>query len=122
MKTKDDCLFCKIVAGEVPSTKVYEDDIVYAFDDINPMMPVHTLVIPKEHYDNIADDLPAEVSAGIVAGVQKVAEIKGIKEDGFRVCVNTGKHGCQAVNHVHFHVMGGAQMDTGSPLKKNMGK
>ena len=83
MKKKDDCLFCKIVAGEVPSTKVYEDDVVYAFDDINPMMPVHTLVIPKDHYDNVADDLPADVSAGIIAGVQKVAEIRESKRMDF---------------------------------------
>lgn len=122
MKRKDDCLFCKIINGEVPSKKVYEDDLVYAFEDINPMMPVHTLVIPKNHYDNIADDVDSNTSAAMIAGVQKVAEIKGIKESGFRVCVNTGKHGCQEVNHLHFHVMGGAQMDTGSPLKKDMGK
>lgn len=122
MSNHEDCLFCKIIAGEVPSTKVYEDDIVYCFEDINPMMPVHTLVVPKKHYDNIADDLDAETAAGMIAGVQKVAEIKGVKEPGFRVCVNTGKHGAQAVNHLHFHVMGGAQMDTGSPLKKDMGK
>ena len=122
MPNHDDCLFCKIISGEVPSTCVYEDDQVYCFEDINPMMPVHTLVVPKKHYDNIADDLDATTSAAMIAGVQKVAEIKGIKEPGFRVCVNTGKHGAQAVNHLHFHVMGGAQMDTGSPLKEDMGK
>lgn len=117
-----DCLFCKIIAGDIPSTKVYEDDLVYAFDDINPMMPVHTLVVPKKHYDNIACDVDADTSAALIAGIQKVAEIKGIKTSGFRVVANTGKHGAQEVNHLHFHVMGGAQMDTGSPLKENMGK
>lgn len=122
MSEHDDCLFCKIIAGDVPSTKVYEDDLVYAFEDINPMMPVHTLVVPKKHYDNIADDVDAESAAALIAGVQKVSEIKGVKEPGFRVCINTGEHGAQAVNHLHLHVMGGAQMDTGSPLKKDMGK
>ncbi len=122
MNKKDGCLFCKILDGEIPSTKVYEDDLVYAFEDINPMMPVHTLVIPKNHYDNIADDVDSKTAAAMIAGVQKVAEIKNIKDSGFRVCVNTGKHGCQEVGHLHFHVMGGAQMDTGSPLKKDMGK
>ncbi len=122
MQNHSDCLFCKIIAGEVPSTKVYEDDLVYCFDDINPMMPVHTLVVPKKHYDNIADNLDADTSVAMIAGVKKVAELKNIKESGFRVCVNTGVHGAQTVNHLHFHVMGGAQMDAGSPLKKDMGK
>lgn len=112
---KDDCLFCKIVAGEVPSTKVYEDEHVYAFDDINPMMPVHTLIIPKNHYDNIADNVPAEELGHVFAAVQKVAEIKGVVEGGFRTLANTNDHSCQSVHHLHVHVLGGAQMNDGNP-------
>lgn len=112
---KDDCLFCKIVAGEIPSTKVYEDDRVFAFDDINPMMPVHTLIIPKDHYDNIADDIPEDVLGHLFGTVQKIAEIKGVKDDGFRVIVNTNDNAQQSVHHVHVHVLGGAQMNAGNP-------
>lgn len=112
---KDDCLFCKIVAGEVPSTKVYEDEHVYAFDDISPMMPVHTLIIPKNHYDNIADNVPAEELGHVFAAVQKVAEIKSVVEGGFRTLANTNDHSCQSVHHLHVHVLGGAQMNDGNP-------
>ncbi|WP_165172776.1 HIT domain-containing protein [Adlercreutzia sp. ZJ242] len=112
---KDDCLFCKIVAGEIPCTKVYEDDDVLAFDDVSPMMPVHTLIVPKNHYDNIADDIPTEEMGRLFGAVAKVAEIKGVTEGGFRTLVNTGDHACQSVHHVHVHVLGGAQMNDGSP-------
>ena len=81
---KDDCLFCKIAKGEIPSTVVYEDEAVLAFEDINPMMPVHTLIIPKDHYDNIADNVPADTLGAVFGAVQKVAEIKGVVADGFR--------------------------------------
>lgn len=112
---KDDCLFCGIVSGDVPSNKVYEDDHVLAFEDINPMMPVHVLIIPKDHYDNIADGLPDDVMASLMQAVGKIVEIKGIKEDGFRVIINTNDDACQTVHHVHVHVLGGAQMNDGSP-------
>ena len=115
---KDDCLFCKIVAGEVPSTKVYEDEHVLAFEDVSPMMPVHTLIVPKNHYDNIADDIPVEEMGHLFGAVAKVAEAKGVTEDGFRVIVNTNDHACQSVHHVHVHVLGGAQMNDGDPSVK----
>lgn len=112
---KDDCLFCKIAKGDIPCTKVYEDDMVLAFEDISPMMPVHTLIIPKNHYDNIADNVPAEELAAVFGAVQKVAEAKGIVEGGFRTLANTNDHSCQSVHHLHVHVLGGAQMNDGNP-------
>jgi histidine triad (HIT) family protein len=110
-----ECLFCKIVAGEIPSTKVYEDDYVLAFEDVNPQMPVHTLIIPKDHYDNIADGIPEEELGRLFAAVGKVAELKGVRERGFRTIVNTNDDAQQTVHHVHVHVLGGAPMNTGNP-------
>lgn len=115
--TNEDCLFCKIVAGDVPSNKVYEDDYVYAFDDISPMMPVHTLIIPKDHYENIIDSIPDDTMAHLMHAVEKVAKIKGVDESGFRVIINTNDDACQTVHHVHVHVLGGAQMNDGNPSK-----
>lgn len=112
---KDDCLFCSIIKGDVPSNKVYEDENVLAFEDINPMMPVHVLIIPKNHYDNIADGIPDDEMACLMQAVGKIADIKGVKEDGFRVIINTNDNACQTVHHVHVHVLGGAQMNDGSP-------
>ncbi len=113
----EDCIFCKITAGEIPSTKVYEDDQVLAFEDLNPMMPVHTLIVPKEHHANIGDDIPDALMGHLFNTVKKVAEIKGIAESGYRVIVNTGDDACQTVHHVHVHVLGGAPMNDGSPAK-----
>lgn len=104
-----DCIFCKIVAGEIPATKVYEDDQVVAFNDINPNAPVHVLVIPRKHLASV-NDLSAEDSAmlgKLFAAVQHVAEEKGIAESGYRVITNTGKDSGQVVHHLHFHVLGG---------------
>lgn len=113
----EDCIFCKITAGEIPSTKVYEDDQVLAFEDLNPMMPVHTLIVPKEHHANIGDNIPDALMGHLFNTVKKVAEIKGIAESGYRVIVNTGDDACQTVHHVHVHVLGGAPMNDGSPAK-----
>ena len=112
---KDDCLFCKIVAGEVPSTKVYEDDDVYAFEDLNPQMPCHTLIVPKNHYDNIGDDMPTDEMGKLFGAVSTIARIKGIDKSGYRVIVNTGDDAQQSVHHIHVHVLGGAPMNDGSP-------
>ena len=107
----NDCLFCKIIAGEIPSTKVYEDDSVLAFRDINPQAPVHILVIPKTHIASIADITPE--NSGVIAHISEViahiAREQGLNE-GFRVCTNTGAHGCQSVKHLHFHLLGGRQL------------
>ena len=115
---KDDCLFCKIVDGEIPSTKVYEDDVVYAFEDVSPMMPTHTLIVPKNHYDNIAADIPEDEMGHLFKTVAKIADIKGITDSGFRVVVNTNDDACQSVHHLHVHVLGGEQMNDGNPSLK----
>ena len=105
----EDCVFCKIINGEIPSTKLYEDDRVLAFKDINPEAPVHFLVVPKEHIAS-ANELN-EDNANIVAHIFKVinklvVETK-IADSGYRIINNCGKDGGQTVNHIHFHVLGG---------------
>lgn len=110
-----DCLFCKIAKGEIPSTKVYENDTVYAFEDVNPMLPVHVLVVPKNHYRNIADSIPDQEMADLMQAAGEVARLKGVAESGFRLVANTGDDACQTVHHVHVHVLGGARMNDGNP-------
>ena len=103
-----DCIFCKIVAGEIPSTKAYEDDKVLAFYDLDPQAPVHILIVPKEHITSAAD-ITAE-NSGAVAHIfevaAKLAEEKGLG-DGFRIVTNSGERAGQSVKHLHFHLMGG---------------
>ena len=107
-----DCLFCRIIAGEIPSTKVYEDDQVYAFRDINPQAPVHVLIVPKKHMKNIlelaADDTGA--AEAVTRAIKTIAAQEGVAESGFRVITNSGKDGCQSVEHLHFHLLGGKQL------------
>lgn len=106
-----DCLFCKIINDEIPSQKVYEDDDVYAFKDINPQAPYHALIIPKEHINSVADI--DENNSEIVSKIFEVAA-KIAKEDkldnGFRVVTNSGEYGCQSVDHLHFHLLSGKQL------------
>ena len=111
----EDCLFCNIAAGEIPAKKVLENDEVIAFEDISPMMPVHVLVIPKDHYDDISDGIPAETLNAMIDAVGEVAKIKGVEETGYRVITNKGDDACQSVHHVHLHVLGGAKMNDGDP-------
>ena len=108
----EDCIFCKIIKGEIPSEKVYEDDEILAFYDINPATPIHILVIPKKHIDCIAHmQKEDEQLIGKIYGViNKIAEEKGFKENGFRVIVNSGKDSGQEVMHLHFHVLAGTKM------------
>lgn len=115
--TDKDCVFCKIVAGDIPCDKVYEDDRVLAFRDLNPMMPVHVLVIPKAHYANLTDDVTDEDMVAVMRAVGKVAESEGVKESGFRIISNTGDDACQSVHHWHVHVLGGGQMNDGDPAR-----
>ena len=106
-----DCLFCKIIAGEIPSGKVYEDEFVYAFRDIAPQAPVHVLVVPKTHVAS-ADEINGEnasLVAKIFEAIQKIAKAEGL-EKGYRVVTNIGAHGCQSVKHIHFHILGGEQL------------
>ncbi len=108
----EDCIFCKIVAGEIPCKKVYEDEQVLAFYDVNPAAPVHVLVIPKKHIRDItqvsAEDM-AIVSA-VILTAQKIVKEMNLSEDGFRVVINTGKMGGQTVPHLHFHILGGRML------------
>ena len=106
-----DCLFCKIAAGEIPSTKVYEDDQVLAFRDIAPMAPTHILVIPKAHIGSVAEITPANsaVVAHIFAVIPLIAQTEGLTE-GYRVVSNCGAHAGQTVHHLHFHILGGRQL------------
>ena len=109
----NDCLFCKIAAGEIPSTKVYEDERVLAFRDIAPQAPVHVLVIPKKHvsgwYD--AKDEDDAQLAHLMRAAATVARMEGIVESGFRVVSNCGADAQQTVKHLHLHVLGGRAME-----------
>ena len=108
----NDCLFCKIIKGEIPSDKVYEDETVYAFKDINPKAPVHLLIIPKKHYPTL-NDLPDD-EMGIIAHIhcvmKKLALEFGVAETGYRILANINKEGGQVVFHVHYHLIGGRQL------------
>lgn len=105
-----DCIFCKIVAGKIPSRKVYEDDEILAFHDINPMAPVHFMIIPKQHVDSLATCGPehAPVLGRIMAVAGRLAREQGAT-DGFRTIVNTGRVGRQDVYHLHIHIIGGPE-------------
>lgn len=107
----DDCIFCKIVKGEIPSTKVYEDEQFYAFKDIAPVAPVHVLIIPKKHIAGIASLTEADrlIAANMLFVIQKVAAQLGLT-DGFRVVFNTGEKAGQTVHHMHAHLLGGKEM------------
>lgn len=106
-----DCLFCKIINGEIPSSKVYENEYVYAFKDINPQAPVHVLVVPKKHIC-CADKITAENSlevARVFEAIPKIAAEMGLT-NGYRIINNCGEDGCQTVKHIHFHVLGGKKL------------
>ena len=106
-----DCLFCAIINGDIPSKKVYEDDLCYAFYDINPQAPVHFLVVPKLHVSS-ADAVNEENSsyvAHIFESIPKIAKTCGL-ENGYRIITNIGEDGCQSVKHLHFHVIGGKKL------------
>ena len=107
----ENCLFCKIIAGDIPSTKVYEDDAGLAFRDIAPQAPTHILVIPKTHIPSV-DGITAEnsaVVAHIFEVIPQIAKAEGLK-DGYRVVSNCGDHAGQTVKHLHFHILGGKQL------------
>ena len=107
----DNCVFCGIVSGAIPSKKVYEDDVRVAFYDLEPQAPVHVLVVPKQHI-SCANEITADNSgaiARIFEAVPVIADKLGLK-DGYRIVNNCGKHGCQSVMHLHFHLLGGKQL------------
>ena len=106
-----DCIFCKIVNGEIPSNKIYEDDKIVSFYDINPEAKIHFLVLPKAHIAS-ADDINennSEIVAHIFANIPKIAKMAGLT-NGYRVITNSGPDSCQSVPHIHFHVIGGEKL------------
>lgn len=105
------CIFCKIISGEIPSKKVFENEKVLAFHDVNPQAPVHILVIPKEHIvsaDEICDG-NADTVSEIFKAIPQIAKSAGL-ENGYRVITNIGDDGCQSVRHMHFHILGGKKL------------
>lgn len=108
----DDCIFCKIIKREIPSSIVYEDSEIIAFRDVNPQAPIHILVIPKKHISSLVDlKEEDEIVVGkIYTVINKIAEQEGIDKKGFRVIVNCGEDGGQEVKHLHFHILGGRKL------------
>ena len=108
----ENCLFCKILSGEIPSTCVYEDDTVYAFRDIHPQAPTHILVIPRKHVDSMAmiDQASDQELAACLRAIRKIAMEEKL-ENGYRVVSNCGPDACQSVPHLHFHILGGRRME-----------
>lgn len=107
----ESCLFCKIAAGEIPSKCVYEDDRIFCFHDINPQAPVHVLVIPRAHIPSVdgIDEANADIVAHIFTKIPEIASSLGLT-NGYRVISNCGADACQSVKHLHFHILGGAQL------------
>jgi histidine triad (HIT) family protein len=108
----DECIFCKIVAGEIPSEQVYKDELVTAFRDIHPLAPTHVLIIPNEHMVN-TNDLSArhaDMAARMLTVVPEIAKKEGIAENGYRLIMNAGPDGNQVVMHMHMHLLGGHRM------------
>ena len=106
-----DCLFCKIITGDIPSAKVYENEYVYAFRDIQPQAPVHVLIVPRQHIASIDEVTPenSEILRHIAESIPEVAKALGLT-NGYRVITNVGEDGCQSVRHLHFHLLGGTKL------------
>ena len=104
----DDCLFCKIISGDIPSERVYEDDCCIAIRDIDPQAPVHILVIPKKHYKDVTELDSADIAVKLLLAVGKIAKQCGV-DGGFRVVINTGVEAGQSVPHLHLHLMAGRE-------------
>ncbi len=106
------CVFCKIIEGEIPSTKIYEDENILAIKDINPMAPVHVVIFPKKHIEStmLLNGENSELVAKIFAKIPEIAKACEIDKSGFRVINNCGEDGCQSVPHIHFHLLGGKKL------------
>ncbi len=111
----NDCIFCKIVSGDIPCSLVYQDDKVIAFKDINPLAPVHILIIPKQHIESAqaVNSENSQLVAYIFEKIPGVAREAGIADSGYRVVTNIGKDSGQAVPHLHFHILGGRKLEIG---------
>jgi len=105
----EECVFCKIISGEIPSEKVYEDDMVFSFKDISPCAPAHVLIIPKKHINTLNEvtEEDSKIIAHIFLKAKEIAKKVGIDETGYRIVSNCGEEAGQTVNHIHFHVIGG---------------
>lgn len=105
----DDCIFCKIVAGEIPSTRVFEDDVCIAFNDLNPQAPYHILIIPRDHVDSLdkADVGHTQTLGHLLLTAANIARDRGFADDGYRVVINTNADGGQTVFHLHVHLLAG---------------
>ncbi len=109
----NDCLFCKIAAGQIPADKVYEDDRALVFKDISPQAPTHLLAVPKEHYASVHEIPPEKVETlmgGLTGAVREAVRLTGINEGGYRLVVNSGEIAGQTVKHLHIHVLGGREL------------
>ena len=108
----NDCIFCKIIAGEIPSKQVYKDDLVTAFHDIHPVAPVHVLIVPNEHIPSVAavEEAHEAILGHMFIVARRIAEQLGVAESGFRLVVNTGADGGQDVFHLHMHLLGGHRL------------
>lgn len=109
----NNCIFCKILKGEIPSSRVYENEHCYAFHDIHPQAPVHILVISKKHTPNIAEASEHDIDqvSECMKAIAHIAREQGLLESGFRLITNCGKDACQSVDHLHFHILGGKQLN-----------
>ena len=107
-----DCIFCKIIAGEIPSQKVYEDELVFAFRDIHPVAPTHVLVVPKKHFASVNGIRPEdEPTIGrMFSAARQISKDEGLQESGYRIIINTGPDAGQEVFHLHMHLIGGHKM------------
>ena len=107
----DDCLFCKIIQGEIPSSEVYSDEEFYAFRDISPAAPSHVLIVPRRHLAQVAEAAPddAGLLGRLILRANAIAQAEGLTEKGFRYVVNCGEWGGQTVSHLHLHILGGRE-------------
>ena len=104
------CIFCKIIKNEIPSSKVYENDDILAFKDINPQAPVHIIVIPKKHIENILELNDESLLTKIHKAIKEIVKEQNLAKQGFRLVTNTGEDACQTVKHLHFHILGGDKL------------
>jgi len=105
-----DCVFCKIIAKDIPAQIVYENDSLIVIRDINPQAPVHDLIIPKKHTESLNDMNDPVIAAELILATKEVARIEGVDKNGYRLIANTGKDGGQLVPHLHFHLLGGKNL------------
>lgn len=108
----ENCIFCKIIKGEIPSTKIYEDEDMLIIKDVNPQAKIHYLLLPKQHFANIVEmtDAQAQTLARCIKKLSNMVDELGL-QDGFRLVSNKGAHACQSVEHLHIHILGGQQLD-----------